>query len=308
MISAVWDAKTARVVSTVLAFVAVLAFLHYARNTLSLFLFAVLFAYVVDPLVILLAGVLRGRMRGIVATYVLLGGVATGLGFLLGPHLVEEGKSLMTNLPALVDRLSSGQFIFAMGQNRGWNHNRSVEVQQFFLHHRPQIMAYAGGLIGRLEEPLTRAWWLILIPILSLFFLKDAQAMAFGLVRLGSDRKDKALLYGIVSDVNVVLGSYIRAQMILAALTGVVLTVVLGVMRVPYAFLFGPVAGVFEFIPVVGLAGGEIGGALGALISVPVLGILRILWLRLNLSKDMQTPVTTAAPEGLSTGEVARHF
>lgn len=360
MLTAVWDGKTARVLSTILVFIAVLAFLHYARNTLTLFLFSVLFAYFIDPLVSRLAKLLNGRVKAIIATYLLLGAVAAVLGVLLGPHIVDESKSLMTSVPAFVDRLSSGQFIFKVGQIHGWNYERAVAIQHFFLTHRDQIIAWVEGVMASLEEPLMHIWWIILIPILSVFFLKDARAMAFGLVRLGNDRKDKAVLYGIVSDVNVMLGSYIRAQMILAALTAVALSVVLGLMRTPYPFLLSPLAGVLEVIPVVGpafasalifgiallagykhmvllflvlggwrviqdyvnaprimgksveisplmeifavLAGGEIGGVIGALVSVPILATLRILWLRLSVMKNIEAPVTAVSPDSVPNG------
>ena len=44
-----WDAKTARVLFTALLFALLLAFLHGARETLTLFLFAILFAYFLAP-------------------------------------------------------------------------------------------------------------------------------------------------------------------------------------------------------------------------------------------------------------------
>ena len=341
MLSYFWDARTARVLSTILIFTVVLAFLHGARETLTLFLFAVLFAYFINPLVNQLQRLLRGRIRGIVATYLILAGVGVGFGFLLGPPIASEAKSLLASVPALADRMASGQFISTMGQSQGWNHARQAQMRDFFLSHRTAILGYAANAAEKLEAPLTRIWWLILIPILSIFFLKDARAMAAGMVQLGADRQRKHVLYGLVEDVNGMLGSYIRAQLILAVLTAVVLTAGLGLTRVPFAFILGPLAGMCEFIPVVGpavacaaifiiallsgyrhllwiflflgtwrtiqdygnaprimgrslevsplvqifsvLAGGEIGGVIGALVSVPVLALLRILWLRLGM-------------------------
>ena len=51
MLNKIWDPKTARILCTVIIFALVLAFLHAARETLTLFLFAILFAYFVAPLV-----------------------------------------------------------------------------------------------------------------------------------------------------------------------------------------------------------------------------------------------------------------
>jgi predicted PurR-regulated permease PerM len=55
-----------------------------------------------------------------------------------------------------------------------------------------------------------------------------------------------------LQDVHVMLAHFIRAQLILAALTGVVFSIVLTVMRVPYGYVMGVIAGFLEFIPVVG--------------------------------------------------------
>ena len=359
MFSTFWDAKTARVLFTILTFVLFLSFLRGARATLTLFLFAILFAYFVEPLVAFLQTPLRGRIKAIVATYLLLSGIACGLGFLLGPRIAEEGKALMTSLPALADHMTSGQFIFRVGRSQGWTQERQIQIQHFFMSHRDSVLRYGEGLAGDLEAPLTHIWWLILIPILSLFFLKDGRSIAAGMVRLGGDQRKRAVIEGIVNDVNVMLGSYIRAQIILAALTAIVLTIVLGSVRVPFAFILGPLAGVFEFIPVVGpavacalifglallagyghllflflflgtwriiqdylnaprvmgkqleisplaeifgvLAGGEIGGVVGALVSVPVLAVLRILWIRLSDTEGVKAPASAVVQRSSHT-------
>ena len=350
MFSAFWDARTARVLFTTLVFVVVLAFLHGARDTLTLFLFAILFAYFIEPLVAFFQRLLGGRIKGILVTYVVLGSIGTGLGFLLGPRIAEEAKALLTSMPALADRMASGQFIFNVGQSQGWTYERELQIQHFFMSHRDAILNQGESLASGLEAPLTHIWWVVLIPILSVFFLKDARAMALGVVQLGGDQRKRSVLRGIVNDINVMLGSYIRAQLILAALTAIVLTSVLGLMRAPFAFILGPLAGLGEFIPVVGpavacaaifglallagyphllwiflflgtwrtiqdyvnaprimgksleisplaeifgvLAGGEIGGVIGALVSVPVLAIGRIVWLRISVLNDVDAPVT----------------
>ncbi len=360
MLSALWDTKTARVLSTILIFVVVLAFLRGAHETLTLFLFAILFAYFVDPVVSFFQRKLNGRGRGIAVTYFLLIGLLVGLGFVLGPRVADETKDLTSSVPAFLDRIASGQIILNMGQSRGWTHERAVQVQQVFLNNRASIEKYGEGALRSLEEPLSHVWWLILIPILSLFFLKDARAMTFQVVGLGGDAKNRSVLRGIVGDINVMLGSYIRAQLILAGLTAAVLTVVLGIMRAPFAFVLGPMAGVCEFIPVVGpavacaaifgiallsgyphllwlflflgawrliqdyvnaprimgksleitplvqifgvLAGGEIGGVVGALVSVPILAVLRILWLRLRDNRDSALPVTSGGSGSVLKG------
>lgn len=345
--SVYWDGKTARVLFTALMFVAVLAFLHGARGTLTLFMFAILFTYLLEPFVVLLARLLHGRGRAIIATYILLGGAVTVVCVLFGPSLAGEAKDLLTSLPALANRLASGQLISGLVHSRGWTNARAAQIQQFFTDHRAAIISYAVGLAQRLEAPLIHIWWLILIPILSVFFLKDGSSMAATLISVAG-RQRRIVLSNIISDVHNMLGSYIRAQLILAALTAVVVTTVLALTHVPYIFVLGPLAGLCEFLPIVGpavacvaifgvaaltgythllwvflflgtwrtmqdyinaprimgrslevsplaeifavLAGGEIGGVVGALIAVPILAILRILWMRLQMGAVPEEP------------------
>ena len=72
MLNKVWDPKTARILCTALIFALGLAFLHLARETLVLFLFAILFAYFVAPLVSGLEKPLRGRVQAIAVVYLVL--------------------------------------------------------------------------------------------------------------------------------------------------------------------------------------------------------------------------------------------
>ena len=353
MFSRFWDARTARILCTGLIFVAVIAFLRAASETLTLFLFAILFAYFVEPLVARCERRIHGRVKSIAIVYFVLFGALVGLGFLIGPRIAQEGKSLITTLPALFDRLASGQLIHQVGTHQGWTADRQQQVEQFFLAHRAQILGHVQAGLASLAGPLSHVWWLILIPILGFFFLKDASALALSLIQVGRTHDYRVVMDGIVADVNLMLGSYIRAQLILAALTAAALTLVLSLMRAPYSFALGPLAGACEFIPVVGpavaccviwgiaaltgyphlvwlflflgtwrviqdyinaprimggslqmsplveifgvLAGGEIGGVVGALVSVPVIAILRILWHRLG-NRDPATPAAARLP------------
>jgi predicted PurR-regulated permease PerM len=72
MLSKLWDPKTARILCTTLIFALTVAFLYGAQETLTLFLFAIWFAYSVEPLVSRLEPPLRGRIKAIVAVYIIL--------------------------------------------------------------------------------------------------------------------------------------------------------------------------------------------------------------------------------------------
>ena len=84
-------------------------------------------------------------------------------------------------------------------------------------------------------------------------------------------RIDRALTAcGHCFDLNQMLAHFIRAQLILAALTFVMYSAVLAMMRVPNALALGTVGGLLEFIPVVGpLVAGLIIVGVALLMSFP---------------------------------------
>lgn len=349
-----WDPRTARVLFTGLIFFLVLAFLRKAHETLTLFLFAILFAYFLAPVVGWMEPRVKGRGRSVALVYVLLALLLAGLGFAVGPTIAKEAKQLATSLPSLVDRIGSGEIVAQFGQAHRWTGDRISQVQAFLVEHRADILGYGSGLAQQLASPVQHIWWLIIIPILSLFFLLEGEGIAQGAVSFGRSTEERNFIHGLLYDVNVMLGSYIRAQITLSVLTLVAYTLVLSIMRVPYAFILGPIAGFLEFIPVVGpaigavsvliiailagyphavwlvvflgiwrlvqdyisaprilgksleinpltqifavLAGGEIAGVVGALISVPVVAILRIIWRRVSVPHEVAAQAEVHSP------------
>ena len=150
MLSYFWDSKTARILSTILIFAAVLAFLHGSRETLTLFLSSVLFSCFVEPLVALLDRLLHGRIKAVIVTYLLIGGVLTALVLLLGPLSVDEAKEVTASLPAFPDNR-----IWAVhpqpSRHQGWKPDRVAQIQQYFINHRNAIFSYGGGFASDLE-------------------------------------------------------------------------------------------------------------------------------------------------------------
>ncbi len=236
-----------------------LAFIYAARRMLILFLFAIFFAYLVDPLVEHIEPLVRTRTRAIAAVY-LAGVVALVLlGFMLGPRLVSEGEYLVQSAPAMYERLVSGQVVWTIASQHGWSYDTTRKGQEFLAGHSQIIVQYLQSLGARAAAAGKNIWWVLLIPILGVFFLKDGRSMVNAAIQLAERRRDRVFLNAVVNDINVMLAQYIRAQLTLAALSGVVYTIVLLIMRVPFAIALGIIGGVLEFIPMVGPLAAAIG-------------------------------------------------
>ncbi len=245
------DTRTARALITILLFALALGFLYVARQTLIAFLFAIFFAYLVSPMVNYLEKLLKGRGRAIAVIYAMLLGLVVLFFVSMGPRVTREGARLGQALPALLNQLSSGQIAEHLSEH-GWSERSSELVRSFLLNHKDDITQLAQRVGLRIADVAKQAWMLLVVPILSMFFLKDGRAFSDVLLATVESRPQREFLQGVLNDLNQMLAHFIRAQLILAGLTLVAYSGFLGAMKVPYALVLGTIGGLLEFVPVVG--------------------------------------------------------
>ena len=245
------DGRTARVIITVLLFALGLGFLYVARQTLRAFMFAIFYAYLMSPLVSQLEKFLHGRGRAIAVIYLLLLSLLILFFVAMGPRIGRESARLGQSLPALA-QLSSGQIAEQLGQEHGWN-SRLVDLLRDYLARNSDEIAKLAQNVGlRVADVAKQAWLLVVVPLLSIFFLKDGRSFSEVLLTLVQSRPQRELLQGVLSDLNQMLAHFIRAQLTLAALSFVMYSAALAMMRMPYALVLGTMGGLLEFIPVLG--------------------------------------------------------
>ncbi len=251
-----FDKHTASVLITILIFIGVGAFIYGARRILIVFLLAILFAYLLEPLVHRLERwnkVSRGsREIAIAEVYVIISAALAILFILIGPHIADEARKLGEALPGFFQKISSGQIVSEIGSKHGWSRSTQIHLRNFFAAHKTAILNWVASLGARAAGFASNLLWVVLIPILAIFFLRDGRAFAERLVEAVDRRQQKRFLVGITVDLNEMLAHYIRMQLILAGLSLAAYMSVLSLLRVPYSLALGAIAGVLEFIPIVG--------------------------------------------------------
>jgi predicted PurR-regulated permease PerM len=271
-----FDKKTAQALFTALIFGLALLFLYSAWRAIIAFLFAIFFAYLLEAPVSRLEKWFRGSRRtAIAAVYaIFFAGVAV-LFVLVGPSVMDEAQKLTHQAPALMDRLGSGTLVKQLGAQHGWSEQTVERVDAFLHEHRGELTTTIQNFILRAAKSLQNMWWLVLVPILAVFFLKDGRRFAEVMINSVEDHGNRKIVAATVEEMNLMLGHFIRAQLTLAALAMLAVTFYLWITGVPYAFALGPAAGALEFIPVVG----PVIGGLMVLIVAFTAGYSHLLWL-----------------------------
>lgn len=254
---AILDQRTTAVARTLAVFVVIALFIWGARDTIVAFIFAVFFAYVFEPLVSWLQRkhrVSRG-LRGvaIAEVYLILAMACTAIAFGAGPYIAAEGRQLISAAPSLLDKLASGRLVHEIGTTRGWNYATQIRIEHFIREHRVEILHFVDQVGIRAGALFANVFWLVLIPILGVFFLKEGKQMADSFFKaIVLTPKSRLFLRSTLRDINDMAANYIRTQLLLAALSMVAYTAVLGLSKVQYGIILGVFAGILEFIPIFG--------------------------------------------------------
>ena len=245
--------RTASVLFTIVVFTLLLALIYQARRPLTAFILAILFAYLLDPVVARFQTFLRGsRGLAIAATYLLLGIVIAAFGITAGPRMFREAGRLGRELPALMENVGSGRIAQQFGKQQGWDYKTQLQVQRFLVAHREVISQYAQMLADRATGLAGSLMWLLLIPIIAAFLLKDSANFAAAFLRFIEGSPHRGFFKLVLNDLDAMLATFIRAQLLFTALALVAYTSFLLLIQFPYAFAFGAIAGLLEFIPFVG--------------------------------------------------------
>jgi len=250
-----------RILMLLLAVAGLLWVVYRLTTLILLIVLAIFFAYLVAPLVDLVQRplVIGGRAlaipRGLaIAIVYILIFVGAGLAiYLLAPQFAAQFPEFKQQATAYFKTISSA----------------SQRLNQYFKDHRmPEgivnavnesvlgLIAQGGGIVSAAVQHML-GWviylpWLILIPILSFFLLKDAgsfrrSALAMlprGRLRWRGDE--------FFQDVNSTLAAYIRAQLTACLIVGVLSTVGFALIGLPSPLVLGLIAGMLEFVPLIG--------------------------------------------------------
>lgn len=249
------DRRAAQVTWTVFLIVVCLLALYIVRDTLMILVLALFFAYMLWPAVEFVRRFAPHRLSpnaALAAVYVLLVAILVTLGTLLGSLIAAQATSLANRFPEYIQKSSA----LAAAPLPGWIgpiREKTLDVLRSQAANLDReivpILRKAGeGILTGLGTLLS----VVLIPILSFFFLKDGPRIRDAILSYTTEGRPRALMEGIIADVHILLGQYIRALVILAAATFAAYSLFFGAAGVPYAVLLAGMAAVLEFIPMFG--------------------------------------------------------
>ncbi|HVF29712.1 MAG TPA: AI-2E family transporter [Pyrinomonadaceae bacterium] len=254
-----------RVVVIVVLLLAVKDFLGAVLSSLTYLFFmivlAIFVAYLINPLVELVRKPFAGsypklmpQALAITISFILVFAVIALTAYLLAPVVAQQARTFVENIPSYTTSVQSS----INDLNRRLDRMRIDDSVQKDINDRINVLlAGAGTFVTALLGMsaiflLTYVPWLILVPILAFFFLKDAHLFKVGLLRVVPVGEWRTRVESVLADVNDTLKAYTRAQLISCVIIGTTCTVGFYLVGNDYALILGIMAGVLELIPLLG--------------------------------------------------------
>jgi predicted PurR-regulated permease PerM len=245
--SAPWSPETRRWVLIGLV-VALLLVLYWIREIIPILILALLLAYLLNPLVVLLRGRLKlSRLQATIVLYLAFIALLIAIGITVVPLLFRQLRGFLNDIDQVVAQMDAVlrqlPFVDALG----------IHLDSAFL--ASQLQAEVTSLMGYIPSFLigavSRALSTVLILVLSFYLLKDADWIGRSIDNaVPTEYRDE--VQHIRAELSTIWASFLRGQILLAIIIGVTTSIILTLLGVRNALLLGLIAGLLEVVPTIG--------------------------------------------------------
>lgn len=255
------------------ALVVAVVVLYLLRDFLGALVLGAAIAFLIQPGIARLVAVGVPRVVAIALLFVAIIAALAGLVLLVVPLVVNEVGTLQTQAPALAavaqDRISSLQ----NAEIFGIKIDLKGATQSISSHLREYLLGQFGNAVGIGLTALTTVLQLLLTFIVAFLLALDAAAIRRVLRRLVPNdyRTDFDQIWRRIRKM---LYAYMRGQLIIAALIGILSGIACAVLGLPDPIALGLVAGITALIPYLGPFIGAVPAILVGLASGPLTALI----------------------------------
>ena len=242
--------------------------LYFSRRVVAPFFIAFALAYLLDPLVDRLAGCKLSRTLSVLVLMLGFFFLVLGSGILLVPIFSMQAESLAKNIPVyvgvfqewfrpildMISGLDPARVEAFVNEGMSRIGELPIKVLQF-------SSKFIWGSISNLFNIVLMFANLVIIPVVMFYLLRDFDSINEKLLKLVPPRF-QVKTKDIVLEIDQVLSSFVRGQLMVAGLMGTMYSIGLYLCDTPMSLSLGMMAGIVNLVPYLGLVLGFVPSAL----------------------------------------------
>ncbi|MGE5701810.1 MAG: AI-2E family transporter [Clostridia bacterium] len=224
--------------------------LHILEEIILPFLFGILIAYLLHPIVCMLERRRVPRMVAVLLIYLSFVLIVTIAFVNAIPVFTKQLIELSDDLPRLTNWYHSWL--------QEWEYHKyflpksiSIGVDRVIVQSHEKMAAGIGQLVNNAKSTISKLLAYAVIPFIAFYLLKDMKAIQEGSMLIVPKRFRKHTL-SIVRDVNDSLGKYLHGQMVVALIVGACAYLAYWLVDMPYPFVLASFVCLTNIIPYIG--------------------------------------------------------
>ena len=266
------------VIGVLLLIVAAFFVLVNGRVILAPLLLAVVVVYMLNPFVTWLNKRGTPRVIGAILGFLVFFSAIALLAVLLLPDIIAQAQEFVETFPALYD--NSVNQVHDLAGSLGFANITIWDYDQLvgYLNdpqNRSTLLDVSLGFLGSVTAGIFEFILVFLIgPVLAFYFLIDLPSVQKRLVDVfPMDRRTEAAFVG--RQVNTALGGFLRGQLVVAFMVGIMLSLGYRIIGLEFWLLIGLIGGLLNIVP---FLGPWVGGALGVLVAISTGDVPTAIW------------------------------
>ena len=235
-------------------------------------IFAMLIVFLFNPLVDLLERRRVPRVAGGCLSYLLLGGVLVLIGALIVPIIRDQSVDLVDQIPMAIDRGSQAIADLIARFNLPRVEFLSGGLSDWFAGQG--VTDWLGRILDITRSVLEAVVVVLLAPVLAFYILVDSPNLIRAANRM-IPAGDRAEAVYLAKQIGKAVGGFIRGQLVVAVIVGLLSSLALRLLDLPFWLIVGMLAGLLNIVPFIGP---WVGGALGVSTALMVGDPIRAAW------------------------------
>jgi len=253
-------------------------------------LIAMVISYVLNPIVCLLNE--RSKVPRSMAVLLIYAAFITSFAVIMAnfiPMFVRQLAELNEHLPQFTAKTQS--LIAQFNENRYVPDSVRAGINRSLSKMEVGISTAISGYIDRIGTTLNTVFIAFIVPFLAFYILKDFNGIRRGILSVIPKRHHRHATR-LLSEVDDALGSYVRGQLLVCVIVGVMAWIGYWLIGLPYPLLFASAVALTDIIPYLGP---YIGAAPAALVALTiswkmVLFVILVNWLVQLLEGNIISP------------------
>lgn len=236
----------------VIVVLAILFLVYEIRDILLLLLISIVLAAAMDPFADRLQRYRIPRSVAVFIVYAVFLGLIVLIVALIIPPVAYQVDQLYENVPAVIDGVTGKYRAIQTFVVEYRIEDRFQEILKLIGSKAGEYASEEGGnIVSRTLSLFGGFVSFLLILVISFYLTVDEDGIK-KFIRAITPKMHETYVIGLIERMQLKLARWIQGQLVLAVIMGLLVGIVLWAAGIPYALIFGLLAGFLELIPVIG--------------------------------------------------------